>query len=115
MIWRACAAWKARRRSRSTASASSAAATPTRWRAEAASDLRGRLAALWQAGLTAQDRQAWRPHVTIQNKANPAEARALHTQLMQGFAPMAGTATGVALWHYLGGPWEPAASVPFGG
>lgn len=83
-------------------------------RAEAASDLRAQLAALWQAGLTVQDRQAWRPHVTIQNKADPKEARALNTQLMQGFAPMSGTAAGVALWHYLGEPWEPAASFPFG-
>ena len=83
-------------------------------RAEAASDLRGRLATLWQAGLTAQDRQAWRPHVTIQNKADPAEARALNTRLMQGFTPLAGTATGVALWHYLGGPWDLAATFPFG-
>ncbi len=78
-------------------------------------DFRGRCAALWQAGLTAQDRQGWRPHVTVQNKADPKAARALHAQLTRDFMPMTGTATGVTLWHYLGGPWEHAASFTFGG
>ncbi len=82
--------------------------------APAVTAFRAQLATLWQAALTAQDRQAWRPHVTVQNKADPKQARALHTRLTRDFSPVEGTATGVTLWHYLGGPWEQAARYPFG-
>ncbi len=58
--------------------------------------------------LSPQDTQPWRPHVTVQNKVTPARARALHEQLQAVFDPFDATATGVALWHYRGGPWEPA-------
>ena len=86
--------------------------------ATAAAAFRARLAALWQGGadplsLTAQDRQPWRPHVTVQNKADPAQARALHAHLSRDFAPFAGMATGVTLWRYLGGPWRHEADFPF--
>ena len=73
-----------------------------------------KLAALWQPVLTAQDRQGWRPHVTIQNKVPPADARALHDRLQGAFVPFSGTVTGVMLWHYLGGPWRREAVFPFG-
>ena len=75
--------------------------------------LRARMAALWQADLTAQDRQGWRAHVTVQNKATPDEARALHARLLRDFAPFGGTVVGVTLWHYLDGPWAEAGSIPF--
>jgi 2'-5' RNA ligase len=67
--------------------------------------LRGRLADLWSSWLTPQDQQPWRPHVTVQNKADPARARALHEELLAGFSPWAVTAVGLALWEYRGGPW----------
>ena len=75
--------------------------------------VRGRLAAAWPPWLQAQDRQAFRPHVTIQNKVAPAVARALHAELSAGFAPFAVEGRGLLLWRYLGGPWQRLARVPF--
>ncbi len=76
--------------------------------------LRAGLAAHWRDGLTAQDRQGWRPHVTVQNKVLPAEARGLLARLQGEFAPFEAVATGLALWRYCGGPWEAEAVLPFG-
>lgn len=64
--------------------------------------------------LTAQDRTAFPPHVTVQNKAEPAEARALLQDLQHSFEAFAMQATGVQVWRYRGGPWEAAATVFFG-
>ncbi len=75
--------------------------------------LRSRLADLWRDDLTAQDRQRWRPHVTVQNKEPPAVARDLLTRLSGSFVPFRATATGLALWRYRGGPWDSEAVVPF--
>ena len=77
--------------------------------------LRKNLATLWHADLIPQDRQPWRPHITVQNKVSPAEAQRLHARLTLDFAPFLATATGLALWHYRGGPWESAAILPFAG
>ena len=77
--------------------------------------LRARLAAQWRDALTPQDRQGWRPHVTVQNKVSPAEARALLEKLSRDHVPFSATATGLALWRYRGGPWERAAVLPFAG
>jgi hypothetical protein len=77
--------------------------------------LRGRLAAAWAPWLGAQDRQPFRPHVTVQNKVAPAAARELHAALSSGFAPFPVEARGFLLWRYLGGPWERVAAVPFRG
>jgi 2'-5' RNA ligase len=77
--------------------------------------LRGRLAAAWAPWLGAQDRQPFRPHVTIQNKVSPAAARELHAALSAGFAPFPVEARGFLLWRYLGGPWKRVAEVPFRG
>lgn len=65
--------------------------------------------------LTAQDRQRIRPHVTIQNKAAPADARRLFDDLSAGFQPFAVAATGFLLWRYRGGPWDAAGRFPFAG
>jgi len=71
------------------------------------------LARRWQPWLTPQDRQPLRAHVTVQNKVDPAVARATVAQLQASFAPHPATAVGVDVWHYRGGPWEHAARVPF--
>ena len=71
------------------------------------------LAAAWAPWLTPQDRQKHRAHVTVQNKVTPEVARALHARLSASFLPWSGTATGLGLWRYLGGPWEPVESFPF--
>lgn len=77
--------------------------------------LRTRLAAVWEPWLTPQDRQPFRPHVTVQNKVSPAEARALYDALRARFTPFEATSEGLLLWWYRSGPWEPAARYPFGG
>ncbi|MCK8783189.1 2'-5' RNA ligase family protein [Roseomonas sp. NAR14] len=76
--------------------------------------LRRRLAAAWADRLTPQDRQGFRPHVTIQNKVPPETARALHMALAAGFLPWEARVEGLCLWHYRGGPWEPAGRFRFG-
>lgn len=77
--------------------------------------LRAELASAWTGWLTPQDRQPFKPHVTIQNKAPAAEARALHAALSAAFRPFEATAEGLLLWHYRGGPWEAAGAFPFAG
>jgi 2'-5' RNA ligase len=63
--------------------------------------------------VTAQDRQRLSPHVTVQNKVAPERARALHAELSAGFTPGRVRATGLALWRYAGGPWEPLSTTAF--
>jgi hypothetical protein len=65
--------------------------------------------------LIPQDRATWRPHVTIQNKAKPAIARALLAELEAQFQPHHLTIAGLAAWHYMGGPWSLIAAYRFGG
>ena len=78
-------------------------------------DMRAGLAKAWWEWLTPQDRQPLRPHITIQNKVEAAEARALHGQMQTAFVPFGVQGIGLLLWHYRGGPWEPAAAYPFHG
>jgi len=53
----------------------------------ALSALRRRLADAFDPWLTPQDRQGFRPHVTVQNKVEPRAAEALRRELLAGFAP----------------------------
>jgi hypothetical protein len=78
--------------------------------------LRRSLAERWDALLSRQDR-AWhgRLHVTVQNKVEAPKARALHAELERDFAPWEIGATGLQVWHYVGGPWESVATFPFVG
>ena len=75
--------------------------------------LRESLVQQWQPWLTPQDSRRHAPHVTVQNKVPPERARALLEDLQRGFAPYAVTANGLALWRYLGGPWEPLVTERF--
>ena len=75
--------------------------------------LRGALAERWDSWLTPQDRQRFRPHVTVQNKVSPAQARALHERLARELEPIAIQAVGLRLWRYLGGPWAAVRAFPF--
>ncbi|MBC7167927.1 2'-5' RNA ligase family protein [Phenylobacterium sp.] len=77
-------------------------------------DLRAELAAAFSGWLTPQDRAPFRPHITIQNKAEPDAARALLEDLQQAFEPFDIWAEGLEVWRYLGGPWSPAARLAFG-
>jgi hypothetical protein len=87
-----------------------------RVRCEALERLRERLAEAFAGMLTPQDEAGWRPHVTIQNKAEPAEARRLHTQLTEDFRhPPPLFLAGLATHYYRGGPWEMIARYRFAG
>ena len=77
--------------------------------------LRAGLARAWADWLTPQDRQGFRPHVTVQNKAAPERARALLAALQAEFTPFAFEAPGLRLWRYLGGPWQAVSEHPFTG
>ena len=83
----------------------------------AAPDLKGLrrdLAETWGPWLGAQDQQGFKPHVTVQNKVEPKQARALHEELSAAFAPFEARGEGLSLWRYVGGPWEPIDEHPFG-
>ncbi len=71
--------------------------------------LRARLAGSWSPWLTPQDRQRYAPHVTVQNKVTPEQARETLQRLRQGFVPWRTEGTALLLWRYLGGPWEALA------
>ena len=86
-----------------------------RVRCEGLAALRANLAEAFHGLLTPQDQAGWRPHVTIQNKVDPADARRLHAMLLGDptiARPLA--ITGIATHFYRGGPWEPIARYRFG-
>lgn len=77
--------------------------------------IRDALADSLQGLLTAQDQAGWRPHVTIQNKVPREAARALQSEMRDGFEPRPLSITGLGLHHYCGGPWERAGTYRFRG
>lgn len=68
--------------------------------------LHRQLSRRWQEWLTPQDQQKLWPHITVQNKVDPAKARALHRKLSVDFEPFTAYGTGLKLWAYQNGPWE---------
>ena len=89
--------------------------TALRVESEALEDIRYDLALALKGVLTAQDAGPWRPHVTIQNKVEPKEARRLQARLRATLEPRPLAIRGLALWRYLDGPWEPVKSWTFRG
>ena len=81
----------------------------------ALSAIRDSLADAFSGLLTPQDAAGWRPHVTIQNKVSPLQAKALHGALADGFQARDIVIEGLAAWRYRGGPWEPVARHKFRG
>ena len=77
--------------------------------------IRARIADHFHGLLGAQDRGMPRLHITIQNKVPSAEARALVAKLGRDFRRRPLEVTGLAAWHYRGGPWEPAFARKFRG
>ena len=63
--------------------------------------------------LTPQDRQPYRPHVTIMNKAEPHRAALAFQELIASWSPSEGEGESLLLWEYLGGPWRLVARYPF--
>jgi 2'-5' RNA ligase superfamily len=89
--------------------------TALRIESEALESIRDELAEALHGLLTPQDQAPWRPHVTIQNKVEPREARALQRRLAVAFRPRPLGIAGLASWRYLGGPWEPVKTYSFRG
>jgi hypothetical protein len=76
--------------------------------------IRSELTEQFHGLLSAQDSGGWRPHVTIQNKVPPKEARALMAKLEAEFRPRALGVSGLGLHRYLpGGNWEKIATWSF--
>ncbi|GAA5150265.1 2'-5' RNA ligase family protein [Nocardioides marinquilinus] len=67
----------------------------------------------WRADLTAQDRRRLQPHVTVQNKTTPEDAAATAARLSAAFAPSSARAEALAVWRYVGGPWQPVERFAF--
>jgi len=76
-------------------------------------EMRRHLALQWNDWLKPQDRQNHNPHVTVQNKVDPTQARALLEDLSESFQPFQVTGVALDLWWYRGGPWEEVRSFPF--
>ena len=89
--------------------------TALRIESEELEDIRHDLAIALRGMLTPQDMGAWRPHVTVQNKVEPKEAKALQARLKAGFERRPLEIRGLALWRYLDGPWEPVKRWTFRG
>lgn len=83
--------------------------------APAVDRLRTDLAERWRPWLTRQDAGAFGAHVTVQNKVSAQRARDTLAQLRAEFVPYDVPAAGLALWRYVGGPWEPLQEWPFRG
>ena len=75
--------------------------------------LHAALRAVWLPWLSRQDQQPFRPHVVIQNKVDPEEAKTLYTRLTGTFRPWTVEAESLLLWHYEGGPWRAAGEFRF--
>ena len=89
--------------------------TALRVESEALEDIRYDLALALQGLLTPQDQTPWRPHVTIQTKVEPREARRLQASLKAAFRPRPLAIRALATWLYRGGPWEPLKTYSFRG
>ncbi|MFN4112627.1 MAG: 2'-5' RNA ligase family protein [Sphingomonadaceae bacterium] len=77
--------------------------------------LRDRLAERFHGLLTAQDSHRPRLHITIQNKVDPAAARALQAELASSFESRRFAFRGLGLYVYAGGPWQEAGTFAFRG
>ena len=89
--------------------------TALRVESEELEDIRDDLAEAFRGMLTPQDSAPWRPHITIQNKVEPKQARGLQQRLRATFEPRPLSIRGLASWRYLGGPWEPIRTHVFRG
>lgn len=70
----------------------------------------GKAFARW---FTPQDRQPFRPHVTLMNKADPHQAALAFAELSDAWELLDGVGESLLLWAYLGGPWRFLGRYPF--
>lgn len=78
-------------------------------------DLRAMIAEHFHGMLTLQDQGEPRLHVTVQNKVERPEARALQAALAAQVRAERFAFAGLALHRWLGGPWEDAGHWSFRG
>jgi hypothetical protein len=76
-------------------------------------EIREQLEQEFRGLLTAQDMGRWTPHVTIQDKAEPREAKKLLRQMRENFEPRPLAIAGVQLVRYLDGEWQEVAAWRF--
>jgi len=72
-----------------------------------------RLSRAFHPWLTRQDRQRFRPHVTVMNKVPVDVFRSALELHGPAWQPWVGTAASLILWEYLGGPWRELRTFPF--
>lgn len=89
--------------------------TAFRVESEELEDIRYDLAERFRGLLTPQDQTRWRPHITIQNKVEPREARRLQQSLRTTLQPRPLAIKGLGVWRYLEGSWEPIRKYSFRG
>jgi hypothetical protein len=77
--------------------------------------MRDELAEGFTGLLTPQDQARPRLHITVQNKVEPAAAKALHAELAASFQARPLAIIGLSAYSYRGGPWEPIQSCRFSG
>ena len=70
------------------------------------SAMREELADTFRGLLIPQDQAPLKLHITVQNKVEPAVAKALHAQLLDSFRPRPLAISGLSAHYYRGGPWE---------
>jgi 2'-5' RNA ligase superfamily len=77
--------------------------------------LRIELADSFHGLLMPQDMPVPKLHITIQNKVEPPVAKKLFAELSAAFQPRPLVIKELALWRYLGGPWEAVQRWSFSG
>lgn len=76
--------------------------------------IRNELAEYFHGLLGFQDSAGWAPHVTVQDKVSPREARILLDKLRRVFRPRSLTISGLELHRYSDGTWEQLGTYRFG-
>ena len=78
-----------------------------------AARVHARLAREFGPWLTPQDRQPFRSHITIMNKADREVAARAFRAFQATWSPWQGVGDRLLLWEYRGGPWDFVAEYPF--
>ena len=77
--------------------------------------IREQIAERFEHHLIPQDRSVPRLHITVQNKVDPAHARATLELLRAQISPRPLAIAALMLWSYRGGPWDLVSRHPFRG
>lgn len=86
-----------------------------RVRSEELDEIREEMADHFHGLLTPQDSGGWVPHVTIQNKAQRGQVRELLRIVERDIQPQPLTISGLSIFRYNDGSWEPLSGCRFRG